>query len=96
MSAMSIFFTALVFDIILVPPLLIITVASNLLWIVSIASRLGRFGMPFVFMAVFSIATSCGYLLISADQNPNYHQSVIYDDNDARDDCERYPGPYGC
>jgi len=85
----------LVINIILFPPLLIITVAANLLWIVSISSRLGRFGMPFIYVAVFSLASAGGYLLMAGDQVPKERAST-YEEGDTRDDCERHPGPYGC
>ena len=96
MSTIKIIFSVLVFDIILVPPLLIITVAANLLWIKSAASKFGRFGMPFIYVAVFSLASSVGYWFISDAQQPRDRSAAYSNDGDTRDDCERHPGIYGC
>ena len=96
MTIAHIILAVLVFDIILVPPLLIITVAANLLWIKSAASKLGRFGVPFIYVAVFVLASSIGYWFISDAQHPRDRSAAHSTDGDTRDDCERHPGVYGC
>lgn len=96
MSITRIILAVLVFDIILVPPLLIITVAANLLWIVSTASKLGRLAMPFIYIVVFVLASSFGYWFISSAQEPKERATTYHDGGDTRDDCERHPGVYGC
>lgn len=96
MSTTQIILAVLVFDIILVPPLFIIAVATNLLWVVSIASRLGKLAFPFIGVIVFSLASSFGYWFISDAQHPRDRSAAYYDEGSTRDDCERHPGVYGC
>lgn len=94
MSLSQTIISVLVLDLLLVPPLMIIIISSNFLWIASIASRMGRLGLAFICSSAIFLASSGGYLLIDGDQA--YKEHATQDEGDVRNDCERHPGPYGC
>ena len=97
MSTTRIVLAVLLLDLILVPPLLIITFAAGRGLVASITSKFGRLAMPFICTAVFVAASSFGYWIIDSDQKPIERATIYQDDEgDTRDDCERHPGIYGC